>query len=146
SGVWVYRASDGTMISSEVKADANWHTLVVSHYTARGETLFFVDGQLAGKTTERMQPKHFVIGGPSKETSTTPAADQADLKDFLLYRSALNADEVSAIEKGALLPASLEIYAPLADAHLERGAHLENRAQSLSFATVEGAGLKHLDK
>ena len=146
SGVWVYRASDGKMISSEVPADANWHTVVVSHYTARGETLFFVDGRLAGRTAERLQPKRFIVGGPSQETPTTPASQQADLKDLMIYRSALNADEVAAIEKGSLLPASLEVYAPLADAHVARGAKLENRAQSLSSATVEGAGVVHVDK
>jgi lysophospholipase L1-like esterase len=146
SGVWVYRASDGQMLSSTVPADANWHTIVVSHYTARGETLFFVDGQLTGKTAERLQPKRFFIGGPSQETPTTPASNQADVKDLMIYRSALNADEVASIQKGSLLPASLEVYAPLADARVERGAKLENRAQSLSFATVEGAGIVHVDK
>jgi len=146
SGVWVYRASDGKMLSSTVPADANWHTLVISHYTARGETLFFVDGRLAGKTAERLQPKRFFIGGPSQETPTTPASNQADVKDLMIYRSALNADEVAAIQNGSLLPASLEVYAPLADSHVERGAKLENRAQSLSFATVEGAGIVHVDK
>jgi lysophospholipase L1-like esterase len=146
SGVWIYRASDGKMISSTVPADANWHTVVVSHYTARGETLFFVDGQLAGRAVERLQPKRFFVGGPSQETPTTPASNQADLKDLMIYRSALNADEVAAMQKGMLLQASLEVYAPLADAHVEHGTKLENRAQSLSFATVEGAGLVHIDK
>jgi hypothetical protein len=42
-------------------------------------------------------------------------------------------------------PASLYVCAPLTDTRLERGATLENRAQSLSFPTVEGAGLVHLD-
>ncbi len=134
------------MISSTVPADANWHTVVVSHYTARGETLFFVDGQLAGRTAERLQPKRFFVGGPSQETPTTPASNQADLKDLMIYRSGLNADEVAAMQKGLLLQASLEVYAPLADARVEHGTKLENRAQSLSFATVEGAGLVHIDK
>jgi lysophospholipase L1-like esterase len=146
SGVWIYRAADGKMIASPVPADANWHTVVVSHYTARGETLFFVDGQLAGRAAERLQPRRFIVGGPSQETPTTPASKQADLKDLMIYRSALNADEVAAMRKGALLPASLEVYAPLTDGRLERGAKLENRAQSLSFPTVEGAGLMHLDR
>jgi lysophospholipase L1-like esterase len=146
SGVWIYRAADGKMLSSTVPADVTWHTLVVSHYTARGETLFFVDGQLAGRTAERLQPRRFFVGGPSQETPTTPASTQADLKDLMIYRSALNADEVAAMRKGAVLPASLEVYAPLTDAHVEAGAKLENRAQSLSFATVGGAGLVHIDK
>jgi hypothetical protein len=146
NGVWSYHAADGTAIASSIRADANWHTLVVSHYTARGETLFFVDGQLAGKTSERLQPKRFVIGGSGRESESMAPMKQADLKDLMIYRSALNADEVTAIRKGSVLPASLELYSPLADGRLERGAKLENRAQSLSYATVEGAGLVHLDK
>ena len=35
---------------------------------------------------------------------------EADFKDLLIYRSALNADEVTALENGRLLQASLEIY------------------------------------
>jgi hypothetical protein len=146
SGVWVYRAADGKMISSTVPADANWHTLVVSHYTARGETLFFVDGQLAGRAVERLHPKRFSVGGPALDNPTTPASPQMDLKDLLIYRSALNADEVAALQKGSFLQSSLEVYAPLADARLGAGAKLENRAQSLSFAIAEGAGLVHVDK
>ena len=146
AGVWSYRAADGTTISSPVRADANWHTIVVSHYTARGETLLFVDGQLAGHTAERLQPRRFVVGGPGLTTHGTPASPQADVKDLMIYRSALNRGEVAAMQKGAVLPASLEVYAPLTDARVEQGAKLENRAQSLSFATVEGAGLVHIDK
>jgi len=36
---------------------------------ARGETLFFVDGKLAGKTSERLQPNRFVLGGPGRRVS-----------------------------------------------------------------------------
>jgi lysophospholipase L1-like esterase len=146
AGTWTYRASDGSTVASSVSADAAWHTLVVSHYTARGETLFFVDGQLAGRASERLQPKRFVVGGPGVATDGAPAIRQADLKNLMIYRSALNSDEVSAMQKGALLPASLEVYAPLADARLGVGAALENRAQSLTAATVEGAGIMHVEK
>jgi lysophospholipase L1-like esterase len=145
-GVWSYRAADGTTVASTVRADANWHTVVVSHYTARGETLFFVDGQLAGRSSERLQPKRFVIGGPGSAVHGLAPSSQVDLKDLMIYRSALNADEVAALRKGSMLQASLEVYAPLADARLATGTALENRAQSLSYATVEGAGLVHLDK
>ena len=62
----------------------------MSHYTARGETLFFVDGKLAGAAPERLEPKSFALGGPG----------EADFKDLLIYRSALNADEVAALESG----------------------------------------------
>ena len=47
----------------------------------------------------------------------------------MVHRAGLNADEVGALHGGALLQASLELYAPLSDGGFE------NRAQSLS--TVE---------
>ena len=103
--MWIYKAANGSVVRSDVKADARPHHVVVSHYTARGETLFFVDGKLAGATAERLEPKSFALGGPG----------EADFKDLLIYRSALNADEVAALERGALLQASLEVYSPLTD-------------------------------
>jgi len=142
NGVWTYTAANGTAVASTVKADAAWHQIVLSHYTARGETLLFVDGALAGKTAERLQPERFVIGGPATSTQGS-APKQADYKDLLVYRSALNADEVGALQKGTLLQASLDVYAPLTDARFERGALLENRAQSMSGVKVEGGTVTH---
>ncbi len=134
NNVWTYTSSNGTTIASAVRADGNWHNLVLSHYTARGETLFYVDGQLAGRTAERLEPKSFHLGGVT-------GAATFSLRDVLLYRSALNADEVSALQAGTLLQSSLEIYAPLIDTIVAAGAPVENRAQSLSafIAGSDGA-------
>jgi hypothetical protein len=132
-----------------VKADAAWHQIVVSHYTARGETLFFVDGQLAGRAPERLEPTRFVIGGPGggpDAGARTPAPKQADFKELMIYRSALNADEVAALAKGTLLQASLEVYAPLADARFQRDAPVENRAQATTFAKVGDGTVAHVEK
>jgi lysophospholipase L1-like esterase len=125
NGVWTYTGSNGTTIASTVRADGNWHNLVLSHYTARGETLFYVDGQLAGRTAERLEPKRFQIGTDGRSSGLS-------LRDVLLYRSALNGDEVAALQSGTLLQSSLEIYAPLLDTVLAAGGGVENRAQSLS--------------
>jgi lysophospholipase L1-like esterase len=136
SGTWTYTSAGGQTIASPVKvakADAQWHQVTLSHYTARGETLFFVDGALAGKTNERLETNRFALGG------------SADLKDLMIYRSALNADEVAALRNGTLLQTSLEVYAPLADTKIKAGAPLENRAQSLSAAKA-GAGIVNVEK
>ena len=50
-----------------------------------------VDGRLAGRTTERLEPKSFRLGGAA-----------VDLRDALLYRSALNDDEVTALQSGRI--------------------------------------------
>lgn len=81
-----------------------------------------MDGKLAGKTAECLEPKRFALGGPN----------QGDFKGLLIYRSSLNADEVAALEAGTLLQASLEVYSPLADAQFSKGSSVENRAQSLT--------------
>jgi len=131
NGKLAYRPANGTPIVASVVADAQWHQVLLSHYTARGETLLFVDGKLAGKTAERLQPHRFALGGPR----------QGDYKDLFIYRSALNADEAAALAAGTLLQASLEIYAPLSD---ETFTSVENRAQSLSDLKVLPGQVTHL--
>jgi lysophospholipase L1-like esterase len=135
-GVWVYKAADGSVVRSDVKADARPHHVLLSHYTARGESLFFVDGRLAGAARERLEPKSFSLGGPG----------EADFKDLLIYRSALNADEVAALESGRLLQASLEVYAPLAEPTFHSGNAIANLAQSLTSAKVGSGRVLHIDK
>jgi hypothetical protein len=134
-GVWTYTASTSAKVMSDVKADAAPHRLVLSHYTARGETLFFVDGKLAGAAAERLEPRRFGLGGV-----------QADYKDLLIYRSALNADEVGALESGRLLQASLEVYSPLNEPQFRAGSAVENLAQSLTSAKVGSGSVQHIDQ
>jgi len=136
NGMWTYKAADGSVVQSHVKADGRAHRLFVSHYTARAETLFFVDGVLAGRTAERLEPKLFSLGGPR----------DADFKDLLIYRSALNADEIAALESGRLLQASLEVYSPLADEEIRSRNSVANLAQSLTSAKVGPGGVVHIDK
>ena len=134
-GVWTYTSTGGESIASSVPADARWHQLLVSHYTARGESLFFVDGVLAGRAREQFAPTGFVVGGPAPTR-------RMDVRDVLIYRSALNADEAATLWKGGLLQASLEVYSPLADRQFVKGEPVENRAQSLSELKLEaGAAL-----
>jgi lysophospholipase L1-like esterase len=135
SGVWTYTSSHGALVASAIRADGSAHHLVLSHYTARGETLFFVDGTLAGGAAERLEPQHFRLGGSS-----------ADYRDLLLYRSALNADEVAALESGTLLQASLEVYSPLTELDVHSGGTVKNLAQSLSAVRIRPGGVQHLDK
>jgi lysophospholipase L1-like esterase len=145
-GVWTYTTANGhERLRSTVRADADWHHIVVSHYTARGETLFFVDGQLAGRAEERFEPKRFVVGGPGASDMPTPTR-RLDVKDLMIYRSALNADEVSAMAKGVLLQSSLEVYAPLADATFKPGQALQNLAQATTFAKVGDGVITHVEK
>ena len=128
---------------SEIRADSQWHHIVLSHYTARGESLFFIDGKLIGKVAERLQPDRFVLAGPG--SADNPASPkQADYKDLLLFRSALNADEAGALNDGKLLQASLEVYAPLGDVEFRAGSAIENRAQSMTFFKTGSGNIVHV--
>ena len=133
SGRIGYKSAAKTMVDSGVRADAQWHHVVLSHFTARGETLLFVDGKLAGKVNERLEPKKFVVG------------NRGDFKDLYLYRSALNADEVSAMSQGKFLKGSLEVYSPLTDAEFKADGTVENRAQSLTAFKVGSDRIVHAE-
>ena len=125
-GRWAYRsATVGSSVPRYVPIGA-WHQILVSHYTARGQTLLFVDGKLAGAIDERLEPTRFALGGTTA----------FDARDFVFYRSALNADEAAALHGGTLLQASLEIYSPLDNVELRAGADVANLAQSMTAAQV----------
>jgi len=112
-----YRASDGDSISTSIRTSGDWHDVTLAHYAGRGETLLYVNGEHAGSVAERLQPGVFLLGG------TAGTAYQ----DWMIHRSGLNKDEVSALHSGRLLQASLEIFVPLSGK-----APTKNHAQSLS--------------
>lgn len=137
-GRWVYRSANGDAVVSGTSAsDGAWHHVVLSHSVVQGETFLYLDGALVGSVEERLQPGRFGLGGA--------APSEADYRDWMVYRSALNADEVKALAGGKMLQASLEIYAPLADARFVTEQTVENRAQSMSAVTVMGDGLMHAE-
>jgi hypothetical protein len=145
NGKFAYRSAAGTVVDSGVRADAQWHQIVLSHFTARAETLLFVDGKLTGKVTERLEPTRFVVGGPGA-SGAAAGPKQADYKDLFLYRSALNADEVAALNQGRMLKASLEIYSPLNDAEFKADSIAENRAQSLTALKIGADRIAHVEE
>jgi len=135
NGRWVYQSANGTVVDSGVAADARWHHIALSHYTGWGETHLYVDGALKGKVTERLEPKQFVVGGPGS-TGGAAGPKQSDYKDVLVFRSALNADEIAVLTSGKILQGSLEVYAPLTDAAFMANGITENRAQSLATLKI----------
>ena len=145
NGKFGYKPAAGTFVDSGVRADTQWHNVVLSHFTARGETLLFVDGKLTGKVAERLEPNRFVVGGPGA-TGAAAGPKQADYKDMFLYRAALNADEVAALHAGKMLKGSLEIYSPLTDNDFKGDSTIENRAQSLTALKAGRDRIVHMDE
>ena len=131
-GVCRYRSSAGKLlVDPEKQQSHSFHHVVLSHRFAKGETLFFVDGRLVGTIEDRLEPKRFSLGHTG-----------GDYRDWLVYRSSLNADETEALHKGTLLHASLELYAPLREKRFTPGTPVINLAQSLSQAVTRRAGIQ----
>jgi len=113
-------------ISGKIKKD-KWYRVTLTHCTAGGETMLYLDDNLAGTINERIIPDNFLIGTSGK----------ADFKDILIYRSSLNNEEVKSLAYGKIIQSSLEIYSPLNDDNISKGTVLKNFAQSMSVMKVK---------
>ncbi len=98
---WTLNAGTAPEVSSAI-ADANWHTVFVSHYYAAGKTYIYLDGELQGSATDgKMLLNQVTLSGV------------CSISDLHFWRSGMNADEVAAFEAGKMLCSSLELYCPL---------------------------------
>ncbi len=125
AGTFAKLRLNGTATSVALPAaatDGNWHTLVISHYQAAGQTYTYLDGKQMDKQEDSALLGEVVLGGIDMY-----------INDLMFYRSALNADEVAALEEGKLLRSSLEIYCPL------NNYDLTNAAQSSNTVVRKGA-------
>lgn len=113
------------VISFDEARDGQWHTLVISHYQAAGKTYTYEDGVLLNSVDDKDSLTHVTIGGMNMQVS-----------DLMFYRSALNADEVAALQDGKLLRSSLEIYCPLNNNSTDNVAQSMNTIQYLKGATA----------
>ncbi len=135
NGQLVYTSSTGKRIISKTKITKNqWRRITISHRCAKGETLVYVDDQKIGVAQERLIPESFNLG----------ISGTADFKNWMVYRSSLNEDEIKALCSGKLIKSSLEIYAPLNDDSFVQGQAINNKAQSLSQAIVKGKNMVHV--
>lgn len=124
-----YISPAGQQITSSFSlSDNNWHKITLSHYYARAATFFYVDTFLIGTVSEQLQPQQFVLGGSGYPGNHSP--ESIDYREWLFYRSALNRDEIIALNNGALLKSSLELYAPLDQQGITGSDPFVNLAQS----------------
>ncbi|MBO4475143.1 MAG: hypothetical protein J5737_00260 [Bacteroidales bacterium] len=79
--------------------DGQWHLVAVTHYYAQGVTRVYIDGVEYSNSSERIIADSFYISGGT-------------FRELFFWRSAMNADEISALAAGKMLNSSLEIYAP----------------------------------
>jgi lysophospholipase L1-like esterase len=134
-----YLGTGEAVINSGVSGTNNlWHEVVVAHAWARGQTWFYVDGVLAGTVSERLTPIGFILGGHGNAMTRPGSPVRADYQNWLVHRSMMNVEEVTAQHEGHFQQASLELYAPLDDNAFVPGTSVTNRAQSLATAIVNG--------
>jgi hypothetical protein len=138
-----YKAANGTTLSGDTtQTNKGWIYIVISHQWASGKTVLFVNGQLAGTAKENLNFYKFILGGTGDVNKIPETAKEANFKDLLIYRSALNIDEAKALYYDQLLQSSLEIYAPLDDSVYKSGSTVNNYAQSLSRLLIQSSTLK----
>jgi len=127
-GYLVYQGNEKSIVSG-IKPEKNrWHQVMISHGYLVQKTTLYLDGVFQGSCEEQIEPIGFFLGnGPGK----------ADYRNLLIYRSALNHNEVKVIAEGNSLTGSLEVMAPLDDNDLKKGMLLNNDAHSLSAAIID---------
>lgn len=102
-------------------ADANWHTVVVSHYYAAGKTYIYIDGVQQGDAVSgKLLLNKVAISG------------LCAVSDLHFWRAGMNADEVAAFEAGKMLCSSLELYCPLNDGAVTNLAQSTNTIQLIT--------------
>ena len=97
--------------------DANWHTIVISHYYAAGKTYIYFDGIQQSVADGKMLLSKVNLGGDCK------------VSDLHFWRAGMNADEVAAFEAGKMLCSSLELYCPLNNDNIDNIAQSTNGIQ-----------------
>jgi lysophospholipase L1-like esterase len=141
NGKLEYTSVIGKKVGSRNKiADGKWHHVALSHRCLQGETLLFVDGELAGTVEECLEPQQFVLGSAPESEKGRP--ETADYRNWMVFRSSLNEEEVNTLHEGKLLQASLELYAPLRQEEPAPDCAVGNLAQSLSKAVAYPSAVK----
>ena len=111
-------------LPAAMPTDADWHTLVISHYYAAGKTYIYLDGAQQGEAAD----------GKMLLTDVT-VKGQCSISDLHFWRSGMNADEVTAWQGGKMLCSSLELYCPLNSGSIANLAQSTNTIQLVTQET-----------
>jgi hypothetical protein len=125
SGSFSGTTTDSAKVKRIDAADSST-TITISNYYAQGRTLLYVNNTLLGEVADKVAPT---------TVSIVPSEGSMTISEVMFYRSALNADEVAAINDGTMLQSSLETYLTFSDEHKLN----LNEAQSMATATVDAS-------
>lgn len=114
-----------TITGTTIVNDGAWHKVTLTHFYARGETILYQDATAAGNVTENLEAQVFTLHG-------TGAPANVNYRNLFFYRSGMNELEIEAMNNGAMLKSSLELYAPMDREAETPEAIFANLAQSTS--------------
>ncbi len=140
AGTLSYTAASGEQVVSTLAVNDNqWHKVTLTHYYARRATFLYVDSVLVGQVTERIIPERTFLGGGGFGSAFGPQS--ATYRNWMFWRSGMTEDEILALNNGALLQSSLELYAPLDGAGTDPLANLAQSTTTIIENVVDGIGL-----
>ncbi len=117
--------SGSTIMGTTAVNDGAWHKVTLTHYYARGATILYQDATAAGSVNENLEAQVFTLHG-------TGAPANVNYRNWFFYRSGMNELEIEAMNNGAMLKSSLELYAPMDREAGTPEAMFTNLAQSTS--------------
>lgn len=143
---WV--ASNGTStINSTVNfiTDARWHHIAITHNSIEQLTRLYIDGVLIGSVAETSLTlsKLTLLGRSDGNTGGNAMGNE--LKDVLVYRSRLDAEQIKDLYNGNYLKSSLEIYSPMNDKLVAVNNRLLNCAPTDSRFIIKSSRMASLD-
>ncbi|MDA3854483.1 MAG: SGNH/GDSL hydrolase family protein [Bacteroidales bacterium] len=106
-GHWVYRNPTGDIIESQETYDSSdWVRLTLSHYYAKGVTVFYVNDEEIGRIKEKNKVSSLSLNQNKED-------DSVAFREWFFYRSGMNGEEIHALMQNKMLQSSLELYSPL---------------------------------
>lgn len=129
TGALIYVSPNGgSIIGNSAINDGTWHTITLTHFYARGETMLYSDDNMLGSMNEKLISEKFYLNDVNAPLSV-------NYRNWFFYRSGMNSEEIAAINDGRMLKSSLELYAPLDGEAVIGPNPLVNLAQSTNSLT-----------
>lgn len=134
---------NGVEIVSNVDIVAStsiWRHVVLTHNEIEQVTRLYIDGTLAGSTTESILLTKASFMG---RIDSAANASGYQMRDIAIYRTRLNAEQVLSLYNGIILKSSLELFSPLSDIDTSVNTHLINLAPTNSYLKINSGAFIH---
>ncbi len=132
-GFLIYKGKKKEVSSEVMMIDREYYTLTFTHQFLTKESRIYLDGKMILTLEEQLEPVLFTFGDDSNTN---------ELGQLLIYRGALNQEEIDMLLDGKLYQSSLEVASLLLKSDFTSGDNqLINYALSLGNAVVDNENL-----